>query len=93
MNHNHVTRDIRPEGACPACDSYHEAQRTLAAQRAIATRAGELAQQVAAYAVEMVGPDAEVLRMPEDDAQLARAAFIGRLAEAAIAIANGEKLP
>jgi len=24
--HNHVTRDIEPPGACPACDMYHESQ-------------------------------------------------------------------
>ena len=23
MNHNHITRDIKPKGQCPACDEYH----------------------------------------------------------------------
>lgn len=23
MSHNHVTRDIKPKGQCPACDEYH----------------------------------------------------------------------
>lgn len=26
-HHNHVTRDIKPEGECPACDAYHATQR------------------------------------------------------------------
>ena len=25
--HNHVTRDIKPPGTCPACDQYHERDR------------------------------------------------------------------
>lgn len=24
MSHNHLTRDIKPVGQCPACDIYHE---------------------------------------------------------------------
>lgn len=23
VRHNHVTRDIKPYGRCPACDEYH----------------------------------------------------------------------
>ena len=23
IRHNHVTRDIKPLGECPACDAYH----------------------------------------------------------------------
>ena len=23
MNHNHVTRDIKPPGVCPGCDEHH----------------------------------------------------------------------
>ena len=26
--HNHVTRDIKPEGQCPGCDRYHASRRT-----------------------------------------------------------------
>ena len=26
MSHNHVTRDIKPAGSCPACDRYHDNQ-------------------------------------------------------------------
>lgn len=26
MRHNHITRDIKPRGNCPACDLYHEGQ-------------------------------------------------------------------
>jgi hypothetical protein len=25
--HNHLTRDIKPEGQCPACDVIHENER------------------------------------------------------------------
>ncbi len=25
--HNHVTRDIKPQGECPACDKYHQKHR------------------------------------------------------------------
>lgn len=24
IRHNHITRDIKPEGQCPACDLYHK---------------------------------------------------------------------
>lgn len=24
--HNHLTRDIKPRGKCPACDAYHDIQ-------------------------------------------------------------------
>lgn len=24
VHHNHVTRDIKPKGSCPACDGYWE---------------------------------------------------------------------
>jgi hypothetical protein len=28
MSHNHMTREIRPEGSgCPACDAYHRSRR------------------------------------------------------------------
>lgn len=27
VRHNHVTRDIKPPGQCPACDLYHERSR------------------------------------------------------------------
>jgi hypothetical protein len=27
VSHNHVTRDIKPEGKCPGCDDYHERVR------------------------------------------------------------------
>jgi hypothetical protein len=23
VRHNHLTRDIKPKGTCPACDRYH----------------------------------------------------------------------
>lgn len=26
--HNHITRDIKPEGICPSCDEYHQMCRT-----------------------------------------------------------------
>jgi hypothetical protein len=26
-SHNHVTRDIKPEGQCPACDRYHASRK------------------------------------------------------------------
>lgn len=26
-HHTHVTRDIKPEGECPACDAYHATQK------------------------------------------------------------------
>jgi hypothetical protein len=26
VRHNHVTRDIKPKGVCPACDAYHQKQ-------------------------------------------------------------------
>jgi hypothetical protein len=26
INHNHITRDIKPLGKCPACDVYHDGQ-------------------------------------------------------------------
>ena len=30
MTHNHVTRDIRPEGSgCPACDAYHRGRASI----------------------------------------------------------------
>ena len=29
VRHNHTTRDIKPEGQCPACDHYHQAQKTF----------------------------------------------------------------
>ncbi|CDZ92274.1 hypothetical protein QM787_03990 [Rhodococcus ruber] len=54
--------------------------------------AGELVLLIAAYATECVGPKGTVIRVPEDDAQLIRATFIGKLAEAATKIANGEPL-
>ena len=54
---------------------------------------GELAQTVAALAIQAVGPEGTMLRVPEDDAQLLRATFIARLAEVATAIANGEVRP
>ena len=25
--HNHITRDIKAEGICPACDEYHDDQK------------------------------------------------------------------
>jgi hypothetical protein len=25
--HNHITRDIKPEGQCPACDDYHDRRK------------------------------------------------------------------
>lgn len=53
---------------------------------------GDLAQMVAAHAVRAIGPTGTVMRLPEDDAQLVRATFIARLAEAATKIANGEPL-
>ncbi|MBM4683813.1 hypothetical protein GS532_07720 [Rhodococcus hoagii] len=53
---------------------------------------GDLAQMVAAHAVRAIGPAGTVMRLPEDDAQLVRATFIARLAEAATKIANGEPL-
>jgi len=27
--HNHFTRDIKPEGQCPACDQYHQQERKI----------------------------------------------------------------
>jgi len=27
--HNHLTRDIKPEGQCPACDNYHKDHEDL----------------------------------------------------------------
>ena len=54
--------------------------------------AGDLALTIAAYATECVGPKGTVIRVPEEDVQLVRATFIGKLAEAAIKIANGEPL-
>lgn len=54
--------------------------------------AGELILMIAAFATECVGPKGTAIRVPEDDAQLVRATFIGKLAEAAIKIANGEPL-
>ncbi|WP_432678015.1 hypothetical protein ACRAJ3_25100 [Rhodococcus pyridinivorans] len=53
---------------------------------------GEIAQLVAAHAVDAIGPEGTVLRVAEDDAQLIRATFIAKLAEAATKIANGEPL-
>lgn len=29
MRHNHFTRDIKPLGKCPACDSYHVAKSLI----------------------------------------------------------------
>lgn len=51
---------------------------------------GDLAHMVAALAVQTIGPTGTIVRVPEEDASLIRATFIGKLAEAAIMIANGE---
>ncbi|RDI13495.1 hypothetical protein DEU38_13470 [Rhodococcus sp. AG1013] len=55
-------------------------------------QSGELAQAIAAHAVECIGPNGTVLQVHEEDASLVRATFIARLAEAATKIANGEPL-
>lgn len=26
IQHNHLTRDIRPKGECPSCDKYHQSR-------------------------------------------------------------------
>lgn len=28
-HHNHMTRDIKPVGECPACDAYHARREAL----------------------------------------------------------------
>ena len=28
--HNHITRDIKPQGECPACDRYHQQAEDIA---------------------------------------------------------------
>lgn len=38
VRHNHFTRDIKPQGKCPACDRYH-ATRTVEILKATAPRA------------------------------------------------------
>lgn len=52
----------------------------------------DLANAVAAHAIEAIGPNGTVVRVEEEDAPLARATFIARLSEAATSIANGEPL-
>lgn len=54
------------------------------------SRSGDLAIEMADLAREAIGPEGTVYRLPEDDAQLARAAFISKIAEAAVKLANGE---
>jgi hypothetical protein len=29
VHHNHVTRDIKPPGVCPACDEYHQNRKKI----------------------------------------------------------------
>lgn len=53
----------------------------------------DLVLAVAEHAVEAIGPNGTVVRVVEEDAGMARAAFIARFAEAATSIANGEPLP
>ncbi|UPK64927.1 hypothetical protein MYP14_06130 [Rhodococcus pyridinivorans] len=53
---------------------------------------GALAHAIAEHAKQAIGPNGTVLKVPEDDAQLIRATFIAKLAEAATKLANGEPL-
>ncbi|MBM4489701.1 hypothetical protein GS894_03065 [Rhodococcus hoagii] len=54
---------------------------------------GDLAQVIAAHAVRAIGPEGTVMRVEStEDTEMARAMFIGKLADAAIKIANGEPL-
>lgn len=53
---------------------------------------GALALMVAEHAKQAIGPNGTVYKVPEDDAQLIRATFIAKLAEAATKLANGEPL-
>lgn len=68
------------------------AERKVREKERVVRRSGELGEQVAELAREAIGPDGLMVKIPEEDAQLARAVFISRLAEAAVKLANGEKL-
>jgi hypothetical protein len=47
--HNHLTRDIRPGGACPACDEHH---RIEALHKAVGLPRDHLAKVLAYAATE-----------------------------------------
>jgi hypothetical protein len=58
---------------------------------AVVRATGDLALQVAALATEAIGPEGTVMKVPDKaEADLIRTTFIGKLAEAAIRIANEE---
>lgn len=49
--HNHVTRDIREPGECPACDAYHERQAAIIGPSYL--RSAQVRQWVDEFAVWM----------------------------------------
>lgn len=51
---------------------------------------GELAYRIAEYTRSAIGPHGTVLRVPEGEAAILRAAYISRLGEAALKILDGD---